>query len=737
MGKLRGVSRSTLRSQLLSAVAIMTLALLAAGGVARLALRSLTVEFSDSTTQTHREIIPLSGLDSELRAVSGVNLLLGAPKANEAYGAFQALVERRFAELEPFVSPAERVPFDHAHAQWAEAGAIISRWLDLPSDQRQASALRVRGEYVQAVVASRSSLESALAIAQRRNGLELREARDVERRAGWLLSLAAVIGLIGAVVVALRLHRSVLRPLRSLQENIDALGTGDLRHRFPAQASLELQAVADAVNTMAQRIETHEGELSRLAHYDPLTGLPNRVLLYESINSAIGRGGVVGVFVLDLDRFKEINDTLGHHLGDELLRLVGARLGQVLRPAEILARTGGDEFAIVMTDLSSDPADANSVQNIVGRTLESLSAPFVIGDLPLVVEASGGLAVYPDHGQDASDLMQHADIALYVAKRRRGGFATYEPSLDDHTPRKLALLGHLSQAIDDAELVVHYQPILDLSSCRTIGAEALVRWQHPVEGLIPPDEFIPLAETTGLIYPLTEFVLARALAQCREWLDAGHRLPVSVNISAHNLLYAGLPQMIATALSTAGVPASLLTLEVTETAVIGDPIRALRLLRELAGMGIHLSIDDFGTGYTSMAYLRDMTVHELKIDQSFIRDMVGRDCNRSIVQTILDLAGRLGLSAVAEGVEDTATRDALITMGCARAQGYLFSRPLPEQQFRDWLGDQGRHEYSVVAPARAQRAMSSTSDLDFGEGDVAWSSSQESYDREAHGGHDG
>ena len=441
------------------------------------------------------------------------------------------------------------------------------------------------------------------------------------------------------------------------------------------------------------------------ARHDSLTGLPNRLAFAEQLQAALGSalpaGRSVGVALLDLDRFKEINDTLGHRYGDLLLQQIGPRLREVLRPGDTIARLGGDEFVLLLTDDQTAGGDAaahggpqDRFAEVTRRAMEALTRPFLVDGLSLAVEASAGVAVFPQDGTNVELLLQRADIAMYVAKSTHTVCESYDHRLDDHNPRKLALLSELRRAVTDDELVMYYQPSVDLLGSAVLGVEALVRWQHPVEGLLAPNEFIPLAEGSGFIHELTTHVLNLSLDQAARWAAAGTPLVVSVNISARCLLDSTLPETVRQALNRTAVPADLLMLEITESAIMADPIRAGAVIRRLHDLGVHLSIDDFGTGYTSMSYLRDLPVDELKIDRSFVMRMLRDTKDAVIVRTSIDLAQRLGLRAIAEGVEDDATWRALQALDCDAAQGYLFSRPLPAAELDTWL-EQWRNQLSL------------------------------------------
>ena len=419
-------------------------------------------------------------------------------------------------------------------------------------------------------------------------------------------------------------------------------------------------------------------EKEHQAVHDALTGLPNRTLFRDVAGAALESDpkAMAAVLLIDLDRFKEINDTLGHHFGDLLLCEVGPRLRQSVRDGDLVARLGGDEFAIFLRDVAS----VDEVLDVAARARAALNDPFLIEDLWLHVEGSLGIAIVPDHGTDVDALLQRADVAMYVAKEAHTGSCLYTPDQDPNSRRRLTLLSDLRLAIERGDLVLHYQPKADLRT-RTIGdVEALVRWVHPDLGLIPPNDFIPLAERSGLIAPLTEYVLDEAVRTAASWRARGLHIRVSVNLSVRSLMDLGLPARVADCLAAAELPARYLELEITESTVMADPVRALQVLQPLADMGIRLSIDDFGTGYSSLAYLRQLPIAELKIDRSFIAAMNTSDNDAVIVRSTIEMARNLGLEVVAEGVETPDIELALDRLGCDFIQGYLLSRPLPADE---------------------------------------------------------
>jgi len=435
------------------------------------------------------------------------------------------------------------------------------------------------------------------------------------------------------------------------------------------------------------RLRRHAAEAEYLALHDRLTGLPNRALYLDrgrqALLAATRRGDRVGVLVVDVDRFKEINDTLGHRYGDELLRQVEPRLRSALRAGDTVARLGADEFGVLLTDVGGD----DGAIDVVNRVRQAVEKPFVVDDVPVAVEATVGLALFPDHAANIDDLLQKADVALHAAKAGKLDWQLYEPSADANSRPRLTLLPELREALSGRQLVLHYQPQLDLATGTVANVEALVRWRHPTRGLLPPIEFLPVAEQTGLIHSLTRYVLDEALQQCKSWQSAGFDLGVAVNLSARSLATHDLARQIQELLEERNVVASSLTLELTESAIMSDPFRAVTVLTQLRAMGVRLSIDDFGTGYSSLAYLKRLPVTEIKIDRSFVSNVTADEDDAAIVLSTIQLAESLRLGVVAEGVETAATFEALTAFGCRRVQGFFLARPLPAKELERWLRD--------------------------------------------------
>ena len=470
---------------------------------------------------------------------------------------------------------------------------------------------------------------------------------------------------------------------------------GYLRGGDPIAGVLALGAVLAALARAALTFRDVRSlaDSQRQARTDELTGLPNRRSVFEALTAADDRlaaGERVAVLVLDLDRFKEINDSLGHAVGDALLRQVGPRLTRELRAGDVLARLGGDEFVVIAADLDTDGAGA-----LATRLLTQLQQPFRVGGMTLTVDASVGAAIGPEHSVTAEELLQLADLAMYSAKSGRGGTAIYDDERDGSGRHRLEAVEQLRSGITGGQLVLHYQPKLALGTDEVEGVEALVRWQHPTRGLVYPDEFIGLAESAGLMAALTARVIDMALAQCRSWADRGRWLTVAVNVSPSNLVDEQFPGEVARLLAAYDLPAGVLVLEVTESILMEDRDRAVGVLTRLRDAGIGVSIDDYGTGYSSLAYLATLPVTELKLDRAFVGEMAGSPRAESIVTSTLQLAHAMGLAFVAEGVEDQATLDTLTFLGCDVVQGYHVSRPLPPEQLWTWLCERAPEELVV------------------------------------------
>ena len=483
-------------------------------------------------------------------------------------------------------------------------------------------------------------------------------------------------------------HDGLAAPLREngeivglllVADRLDDVTTFDLDDARLFEALAAHAAVAFANSALVDRVREAARETEHLALHDPLTGLANRLHFQQRLERRLTTTGSAAVLLMDVDRFKEVNDTLGHDVGDRLLQEVAGRLRDLESEETMVARLGGDEFAILLG------GDDIHVEGMVARIQRDMSRPLEVGAVTLDVSASIGVAATPRDGSSAALLLRHAEVAMYDAKAAHLGVTRYSLDRDPYSSRRLSLIGDLARALEDRSLTLHYQPQADPRTGQVRGVEALIRWNHPVWGAVPPDEFIPLAEHTGLIRPLTRFVLETAVRQCVAWRAAGTPVLMSVNISARNLLEPELADWVARLLLQAGMPAALLKLEVTESAIVDESDRALQALDRLVELGLALSVDDFGTGYSSLARLRTLPVHEVKIDRSFVSGLPDGPGDLAIVRAVISLARDLGISVVAEGVENQESWDRLAELECELVQGYFLARPMPAKAMGVWL----------------------------------------------------
>jgi diguanylate cyclase (GGDEF)-like protein len=561
-----------------------------------------------------------------------------------------------------------------------------------------------RSAYAQA---SAGLTKALLAIESREDGPAIRQLVDQQRlyvaEIDKLLSLSDG----GRAAQAADLHRLQTQPL--LDQMTADLSTLEESHHLSSTAQLKAartHAVTLKVGTplvlglvllllfgLWLVTRGYRRNVEDQSLHDALTGLPNRLLFADRATQALAAAARDAaepvVIMIDLDRFKEVNDTLGHHHGDLLLIQMGARIAGVLRPGDTVARLGGDEFAVLLTAGGSAAGTG-----IAERISQALEPAFNLAGVPVSVEASMGIASAGPNGagaalplaERAAELLRYADMAMYDAKAERSGFAHYQPGGEDAPPARLALLGELREAMNRDELVLHYQPKVAADTGDLLGVEALVRWNHPTRGLLLPGDFIGLAEGTTLIQRLTTIVVDKALAMSRDWLDHGVKMPVAVNVSARCLLDVNLPAKIAAQLTAARVPANHLCVELTESTFMTDPDRALIVMHQLHDLGVRLSVDDFGTGYSSMAYLKVLPVDELKVDRSFVTHMNTSPDDTMLVQSAIDLGHNLGLTVVAEGVEDGPTLLALKDLGADVIQGYYLGRPMDALSLAQWIG---------------------------------------------------
>ncbi len=490
-------------------------------------------------------------------------------------------------------------------------------------------------------------------------------------------------------------------PAATIGSFLIGLGTGVLaaamtNHESMRVGFLAVAAVAVALGILMllRQRSPRSDEPERPDARDALTGLANRATFYEFVAGTLATdpGVTAALMLIDLDRFKDVNDSLGHEAGDALLQQVSHRISGALREGDLIARLGGDEFAIFLGGVPNE----ETASRIARKIHEELATPFTIADILLDVEASIGIAVAPDHGDDVHRLMQRADVAMYSAKRSKAGFEIYDEGTDPHSADRLSMTADLRRAVTNDEFLLHYQPKALLADGRVDGVEALLRWQHPERGMIPPGVFIPIAEDNGLMKPITLWVVEEALRQAREWRGEGIGLAISVNISVQNLHDAKLTDDIAALLAKYSADADWLRLEITESAVMEGPESALLRLAGLADMGLELSMDDYGTGYSSLTYLKRMPLSELKIDRSFVQNITADQKDALIVGSTIELGHSLGLRVVAEGVEREEDWIGLQMLGCDVAQGFFLGRPMSPTGLVAWLEETGRPYVQVV-----------------------------------------
>ncbi len=503
------------------------------------------------------------------------------------------------------------------------------------------------------------------------------------RKLQWSLLALTAAGIAAFATGSVFTARRISRPIASLTQSAQRLGEGDYDTPVASGSDLgEVAELARSFESMRLGIREREEQVHRLAYWDPLTGLPNREQFSQRLQERLlASKAPCAVLMLDLDRFKHVNDVLGHRVGDQLLCAVAARLSELqLTPQSMLARLGGDEFALLL-----EGADEEAALAMAQRIQRDFEQSLRIGDQTIDLGAGIGIVLYPSQAQEASALLSRAEMAMYAAKQRQSGSQLYSPSLDAGSQESLSLLGELRRAVEGGQLRLFLQPKVDLRSGRIVSAEALVRWEHPQRGLVPPMQFIPFAEQTGFIRQLSAWVVAASARAWRQAHDRGQVLRISVNLSTRDLMDQDLPLKIRAAIDAEGAPPSALCLEITESAIMDDPARALSTLEQLSAMGFKLSIDDFGTGYSSLAYLKRLPVDELKIDKSFVMAMERDQDDAKIVRSTIELAHNLGLSVVAEGLETLQAWQLLARLGCDEGQGYLIAKPMPQDDLLPWL----------------------------------------------------
>ena len=546
----------------------------------------------------------------------------------------------------------------------------------------------IRAEYVVKSKLYEPALVLAVVSDTQALNQQLQRARYV------VMSGAGLVTLFAVLLALFIFQRSTVKPLGALTRQLRLVhkDRSHLGEQVEVSGNAELRELATNFNEMTTELKQLYSSLENMAFTDPLTNLPNRTLFHDRLGQLVGlcqRTEVkFAVFMLDLDRFKEVNDTLGHQVGDLLLQQVAARLENVFRKSdtvarvggETVARLGGDEFAAILPTIENE----RDAMNVAQRIQFAMEHPILVAEHSLTISISVGIVMFPVHGNEGSMLLQRADIAMYQAKHNHQGFAFYDAKQDHHSLSQLTMVSDLRKAMEKNHLLMHFQPKIDIRTGSLCGAEALVRWQHPERGFMPPDSFIPVAEQSGIIVPLTAWVLNESLKQCAQWHRCGVHIPVAVNLSVRNLHDPKITEVILNTLRRYDLPASALIIELTETAVMTDSNRALSILLALAQAGVKVSVDDFGTGYSSLANLKKLPVHEIKIDRSFVIDMNENNNEAVIVRSTIDLAHNMNMHVTAEGVETEYTWGLLRSYGCDMAQGYFLARPMPGKDFLAW-----------------------------------------------------
>jgi len=532
------------------------------------------------------------------------------------------------------------------------------------------------------------SLDALVTLQARRVDTEIAAIRATQTDSERLIVLLGISAVLAGLASAFGITRAIVVPLAGTVAFADAIAAGRLNETLPLASGDEVGTLVGALDRMRDGIVARETKISTLAYSDPLTGLPNRALFNDRVEQAVSAASRAGhplsVLVIDLDRFKHVNDVLGHHIGDELLKDVAMRVRAVMqRESDTVARLGGDEFAVLLPAQGSREA-----QLVAKQVLRALETPMSLRDQRVDISASIGIACYPEHAMKASALVSRADLAMYVAKRENSGSVLFDARFERDTEQTLSLMSELRRAVEHDELMLNFQPKMNLLTGLSQEVEVLVRWQHPERGVVAPDQFIPFAERTGYIRAITQWVVDHACAQLSAWRKAGLEIGICVNISARDLIDKDFVSLIERALKRNGVEAKWLCLEITESAIMEDLTHALEALERLHAMGLRLSIDDFGTGYSSLAYLKRLPVGELKIDKSFVLDMVKNHDDATIVRSTIDLGHNMGLTVVAEGIEDRQCWEMLQALECDEGQGYFFSKPLSASQLEDWFRGQ-------------------------------------------------
>ncbi len=670
----------SLRGRLLLVVLAVTAPLLIGAGLWVALLANSSSDYRQLATEAAEETAASVGLLQRLNEAeeSGIDYMAaGGAISPVEFNRIAREIDRELADTERFDEPAEVIAFGSIRRPWRLAKEHIS------SDGGH---VEPQDTFAGHMRAAADGLERLMAGSQDEN---IGELTGTERaaRLNWVLGLSGIVAaLLLAALLAQRLSKSLLRPLKQLTHAARSLGEGHLDHRVEIDSTDELNELGNTFNAMAEALQRQRRELERHAFSDSLTGLANRALFEDRAAHALdlvaGKGERVAVLVLDVDGFKLINDALGHASGDELLRHAGERMNGSLRPSDTLARLGSDEFAVLLESVRG----LDDALGAAERLRQAFVDPFVLKGSEVLVTASVGIAMSTEDTGDASELLRRADLAMYRVKAHgRNGCEFFDPAMDDQAADRLEMVNALRRAVERDELVVHYQPIMDLDTGDVSAAEALLRWRRP-GGLVSPVEFIPLAEETGVIVSIGEWVLHQACAEAQHWADEGlPAVPVTVNVSARQLLDPRFESLVAKALATTGLDPARLVLEVTESSVMQNADVTIAKLDRLSETGVRIALDDFGEGYSSLGQLRELPIDILKIARPFVRELTDDQHDPALVRGIIELARSLGLRLIAEGIEYPEQQAILRAFDCPLGQGFLFARPLEAQGLREML----------------------------------------------------
>ncbi len=604
---------------------------------------------------------------------------------DELNGKLKALQKYKQHDKLGFESTAALAELEQGIQKWYQ-GFVTARDIHHSGEWR-IDAKMVQQDIIPTLDSINQSLVSIESVIEQKVDDEVQAFSSLASKHMYLLWMIATVFVLFVAIILWSGHQLLFKPLRKIASALHDESMGKKGMELPLPKIAETRELVEAFSEMQFQVHQRQAELEYRALHDGLTALPNRVLLMDHIQHDIALSKrdlrVLSLMIIDLDHFKEINDTLGHTIGDQVLIEVGNRFKACLRDCDTVARLGGDEFAVLLPNTGTQGA-----RKIAEDIIHSLQDKLKINDMQLFVTASIGIAEYPAHASDAQMLLQHADVAMYQAKQNQAGYALYNPEEDHHSIKRLAILNDFRSAIERSELTLYYQPIIAAHTQRVIGCEALLRWFSDKHGEVSPELMIDLAEKTALIGPLTDWVIKTALTQASQWRESGLDLYVSVNLSMQNLREETLVERIRDQLAQSKLPSELLSLELTESAMMFNPNEVIKVLNELDKMGVQLAIDDFGTGFSSLAYLKQLPVDQVKIDKSFIKNLATDIDDQAIVKATLGLAQNLGMLVVVEGVEDAAAWQMLKELSCFSGQGYYFSRALPAQEFVEFLHKQ-------------------------------------------------